>query len=57
MNHEMNLHNEPFKKIMEGTKTIELRLYDVKRRALKVGDVIEFTNRLTDEKLDVIVTY
>lgn len=30
--HEMRLHNEPFVLIKNGTKTIELRLNDEKRR-------------------------
>ena len=32
MTHEMRLHDEPFNLIKNGTKTIELRLYDEKRR-------------------------
>ena len=55
MKHEMNLNDEQFKKIKEGTKTVELRLYDVKRKALNVGDTIEFNNRATNEKIDVLV--
>ena len=46
----MKLHNSPFLKIKERTKTIEIRLYDEKRRNIKENDIIEFTNRLTDEK-------
>lgn len=49
--HSMRLHNEPFAKIKNGTKTVELRLYDEKRRLLNVGDSIEFTNRVTNEKI------
>ena len=45
MIHEMRLNNEPFNKIKEGTKTVELRLLDEKRKALRVGDKIIFTNR------------
>lgn len=43
--HYMNLHPRPFKKVIEGTKVIEIRLNDDKRRLLKVGDEIEFTSR------------
>lgn len=50
MKHEMRLHDEPFKLIKAGTKTIELRLYDEKRQEIKVGDEIEFTSRATGEK-------
>ncbi len=51
MIHEMKLNNRPFKSIKNGTKTIELRLYDEKRQLLKVDDLIEFTNRETLEKI------
>ncbi len=43
--HEMRLNEEPFNKIKQGTKTIELRLYDKKRKAIKIGDTIQFTMR------------
>lgn len=49
----MNLNNGPFKKIKNGTKTIELRLNDEKRQLLKENDIIEFTNRITLEKIIV----
>lgn len=42
--HHMKLNPEPYRKIRQGKKTIELRLYDEKRRKLKVGDIIEFVN-------------
>ena len=51
MKHEMKLHREPFEMIKKGIKTIELRLYDEKRRAISVGDEIEFTSRALGEKL------
>lgn len=51
MKHEMNLNNEPFNLIKKGSKTIELRLYDEKRRLLKIKDIIEFTNRTNQDKL------
>lgn len=56
MIHEMRLNNETFNKIKEGTKTVELRLLDEKRKALRVGDKIIFTNRANNEKIDVLVT-
>ena len=55
MKHEMKLNNEPFECIKNGTKTIELRLNDEKRKLLTVGDYREFTNRVTNEKLLVEV--
>lgn len=51
MKHELNLHPEPFASIKSGHKDIEMRLYDERRRKIKVGDEIEFTNRETNEKL------
>ena len=52
MKHEMNLHDEPFKLIQNGSKTIEMRLNDEKRQLLNIDDTIEFTNRVTLEKLE-----
>ncbi len=40
----MNLHAAPFDNIARGIKTIELRLYDEKRRLIQVGDEIVFTH-------------
>ena len=51
--HNMNLNNGPFNRIKDGTKTIELRLNDEKRQLLKENDFIEFTNRVTLEKIIV----
>ena len=51
MIHELRLYNEPFEKIKNGTKTIEMRLYDEKRKLIKENDIIEFTNRSTNEKI------
>lgn len=53
MIHKMKLRDKPFKSIKAGTKTIELRLYDEKRKLLNVGDVIEFTNIDTKEVIKV----
>lgn len=44
MLHNMKLQAVPFEKIENGSKTIELRLYDEKRKLLNVGDIIEFIN-------------
>lgn len=48
--HNMKLHASPFNMIKSGQKTIELRLYDEKRRQICEGDVIIFTNTATGEK-------
>ena len=55
MKHKMKLHNEPFILIKNGTKTIEMRLNDEKRQLIKIGDTIEFENRVTLEVLNVEV--
>lgn len=55
MRYEMKLQSSPFNKIKDGSKTIELRLNDEKRRLLKVNDTIVFTNLSTLEKMEVII--
>ena len=50
MTHSMQLTPSPFQMIKEGTKTIELRLFDEKRRKIQIGDIIEFSNTETGEK-------
>ncbi|MBO4363959.1 MAG: DUF3850 domain-containing protein [Clostridia bacterium] len=42
--HSMKLAPEPFKLIDSGEKTVEMRLYDEKRRSVMPGDIIRFTN-------------
>ncbi len=42
MIHEMKLNSEPFEKIKNGKKDIEVRLYDDKRKLIKIGDRIIF---------------
>lgn len=48
--HIMNLKPSPLGMIRKGKKTIELRLYDEKRKCIAVGDRITFTN--TENKND-----
>ncbi|SFT34435.1 ASC-1 homology (ASCH) domain-containing protein [Lachnospiraceae bacterium XBD2001] len=50
--HIMQLAPSPFNMIKDGTKTIELRLYDEKRRMIHEGDIIEFIN--TEGKHDLL---
>lgn len=57
MIHNMMLASEPFENIFNGTKTVEYRLYDEKRKKISVGDTIVFTNRDTGNTLKVSVTY
>ena len=44
MKHTMKLNDAPYDMIKSGQKTVELRLYDEKRRMISVGDEIEFVN-------------
>lgn len=51
----MRLHKGPFELIKNGSKTIELRLYDEKRQMINVGDTIIFENRSDEDKIKVKV--
>ncbi len=53
--HTMRLQPAPFEKIKSGEKTIELRLWDEKRRKIRVGDAIAFVNTTTAETLRATV--
>ncbi len=54
--HIMNLNPFPMKEIRAGRKTIELRLYDEKRKKISVGDIIIFVNtENADDTLSVTV--
>ena len=44
MKHEMGLQSKYFDYIKNGTKRIELRLFDEKRQRIRLGDTIEFTD-------------
>lgn len=43
MLHSMKLQDGAFKRLHDGVKTLELRLYDDKRQTIKLGDEIEFS--------------
>ena len=51
----MRLHKGPFELIKNGSKTIELRLYDEKRQMINLGDTITFENRSDGDKIKVKV--
>ena len=51
----MKLNPAPFEMIKSGQKTIELRLFDEKRKQIKSGDMIVFTNITTGEVLNTTV--
>ena len=44
--HEMRLDPRHFQRMKSGHKTIELRLLDEKRRRIRVGDRIRFTDNV-----------
>ena len=44
----------PFERIKNGTKTVEFRLYDEKRRKINIGDQIEFS-KLPDLQETILV--
>lgn len=46
--HQMNLQPRYFDYIKDGTKRIELRLYDEKRSQIEIGDEIEFSKSETE---------
>ena len=52
MTHKMNLYPTPFEKTRNGTKTVELRLYDEKLRKIEIGDTIIFSN--TDSNAETL---
>lgn len=59
MNHNMNLFKEPFDMIKQKNKTIEVRLNDMKRQNINIGDFITFSklpdkqDKLTVRVLDI----
>ena len=50
--HRMHLDPDAFAAVDTGKKTIELRLYDEKRRRVQAGDIIRFES--TEDELDVL---
>ena len=42
--HKMSIKEKYYNMLKSGIKTIELRLYDDKRRKINIGDTIEFSN-------------
>lgn len=46
----MHLNREPFEQLLIGEKTVELRLNDEKRSALRIGDTIRFIHSENEQK-------
>ena len=53
--HHMNLQEKYFNFIKNGTKRIELRLFDEKRQNIRVGDTIKFSTDAGDSQLVKVV--
>lgn len=53
--HVMHLAEEPFNWIKQGKKTVEVRVYDEKRRKLEIGDIIIFKKLCSNEEIKVKV--
>lgn len=53
--HKMNLQDRYFAYIQHGTKRIELRLNDEKRRLIQLGDQIKFTNARAETVLTEVI--
>lgn len=51
---ELRLNQKPFESIKNGTKTIEMRLLDEKRKQYQVGDILIFKKR--PEETEIIKT-
>ena len=47
---KMGLIHEQFQRVQDGSKTIEIRLNDEKRRQLQVGDLIVFEDLTTHQQ-------
>jgi ASC-1-like (ASCH) protein len=48
--HKMKLTTEPFDKIKSGSKIIEVRLFDEKRKDINLGDEIVLYDSLKKQK-------
>ncbi len=55
MIHKMRLYKEPFVSILNHNKIYELRLYDEKRKLVRLGDTIQFYCEELDESVLVQV--
>lgn len=55
MKHVMSLQRFSFEKILNGSKKIDVRLFDEKRQMIRPNDLIEFVCRELDERLMCVV--
>ena len=54
MEHQMHLYEQAFNLVYFGLKTIELRIYDDKRKQISVGDLITFINLTKPDETIVV---
>jgi len=52
----LHLDDDIFKIVKNGSKDIEIRLNDDKRKKLNIGDNLIFINRLNNEKIEVKIS-
>ena len=52
---DMRLNHEPFLQILQGEKTVEVRLNDEKRRLIETGDCIRFTDKTGGQSFSATV--
>ena len=55
MDYYLNLHPSPFKLINEHHKDVEMRLFDERRKNIKINDHLILINQETKEELKAIV--
>ena len=53
---EMKLFELPFNQIKDGSKIVEVRLFDEKRKQIEINDIIVFKNTNTQETIERTVT-
>jgi ASC-1-like (ASCH) protein len=52
--HLMKLNPSPFERIKNGSKKVEIRLFDEKRQKLKVNELIQFSNLENPEERIIV---
>lgn len=55
MTHIMSLSHEPFLRISDHRKNIEIRLFDERRQNIKIDDEIEFIDLETNQTITKVV--
>ena len=53
--HKLHINSASFERVVNGTKTIEVRLYDERRQRIDIGDEITLINRANNKTVQVKV--